>query len=120
MRSIVVLEDKRARLGSQDAFAACHISQFCEGPETTHVVGLGNGDVRCYPSLTAGEQEPTVMTSCSIPMTYLLSSISIPIILESAVSHTLMSCLDAQAMSHHHACWSPQKLYESSGRSEVF
>ena len=68
MRSIVILEDKRARLGSQEASAACQISRFCEGPEATHVVGAGDGIIHCYPSLTAGEPEPTVMT-CSRTMT---------------------------------------------------
>ena len=69
MRSIIVLEDKRARLGSQEASAACQISRFCEGPEATHVVGAGDGIVHCYPSLTTGEPEPAVMTSCSLSMT---------------------------------------------------
>ncbi|CAK0773220.1 hypothetical protein CVIRNUC_004042 [Coccomyxa viridis] len=61
MRSIVILEDKRARLGIQEASAAWQISRFCEGPEAMHVVGAENGVVHCYPSLTTGEPEPTVL-----------------------------------------------------------
>ena len=70
MRSVVILEDKRARLGCQIASAACRMSHYCEGPEATHVVGAGSGVVQCYPSLSTGEQEPTVMTFCSLPISY--------------------------------------------------
>ena len=70
MRSIVILEDKRARLGRLDASAACCISRSCEGPEATHVVGVGQGVVQCYHSLTTGEHEPRVMTLCYLSMTY--------------------------------------------------
>ena len=90
MRSIVILEDMLARLGSQDACAACRISHFCVGTEATHVVGAANGVVKCYPSLTTGEHEPMVMTHNLHPMTR-VKLILLPSVLESVMSHCL-SC----------------------------
>ena len=119
MRSIVILEDKRARLGSQEASAAWQISRFCEGPEAMHVVGAGNGVVHCYPSLTTGEPEPTVMTFCSPLMTCIKLDKKFKHLGEYFLQ-SLPSCLDAQALTHYHIRRRPQEPCESSGMCKVF